>query len=132
MQSTKSAPVFWSTSNPIRNQLQDVLAQDSLLDLQTCIRIPSCHPPFWLPPFVLRFSSILTTNPINLHHSSTAALAFYICSYYLAPFLHFSIINPVHLCSISTVLLSHVFLSVRISTKIPLLSDPPLESLTLL
>ena len=68
--STKLTPAFWSTSNPFRNQLQHVLAQDSLPDLWTCIRISSHHPPFWLPFFVLRFSSILATNSINLHHSS--------------------------------------------------------------
>ena len=52
------------------HELQRILIQDLLLDLQTCIRVPSHHPPFWLPPFILRFSSILTTNPMNLHHSS--------------------------------------------------------------
>ena len=67
---TKSTLALQSTSNPLRNQLQLILAQDLLPDLQKCIRVFSHHPLFWLPPFVLRFSSILTTNPINLHHSS--------------------------------------------------------------
>ena len=43
--------------------------------------------------------------------------------------LHSSITNPVHLHSISTVLLSHVFSSVQKSTKTPS-SDSLLESLT--
>ena len=40
VQLTKSTPVFWSIFDPIRNQLWLVLAQDLLLDLQTCIRFP--------------------------------------------------------------------------------------------
>ena len=51
------------------HELRYILTQDLLPDLQTCIRVPSHHPPFWLPPFVLRSRSILATNPVNLHHS---------------------------------------------------------------
>ena len=43
---TKSTLAVQSTSDPLRNQLQRVLAQDSLPDLRTCIRVPSRHPPF--------------------------------------------------------------------------------------
>ena len=53
------------------HELWHILTQDLLPDLWTCIRVSSRHPPFWLPPFVLRFSSILATIPMNLRHSST-------------------------------------------------------------
>ena len=53
------------------HELRHILIQNLLLDLRTCIRVPFHHPSFWLPPFVLRFSSILTTNPMNLRHSCT-------------------------------------------------------------
>ena len=52
------------------HELKHILTQDLLPDLWTCIRVSSCHPPFWLPSVVLRFSSILATNPMNLRHSS--------------------------------------------------------------
>ena len=46
IRSTKSTPAVQSTSDPCRNQLRHVLAQDSLPDLRTCIRLPSRHPSF--------------------------------------------------------------------------------------
>ena len=62
------------------HELQCILTQDLLPDLQTCIRVFSHHPTFQLPPFILRFSSILATNPMNLCHCSTfqTALVFHL------------------------------------------------------
>ena len=81
---TKPTPtLLWCYSH----ELQCILTQDLLPDLWTCIRVSSHHPPFWLPPFVLRFSSILTTNPMNLHHSSAFWIVFKspVWSGFLAP-----------------------------------------------